>query len=457
MPASLIPGFRNELRSPCGGYLTDDERNELAEVKPGSAEYKAVLARSDSRIDSSYQIYSYNKFMMDIGQADKPSDMPKAPLIIVDEVQNVTGQGAFFSAIYTWIQAHPDATVVLMSGTPIFDSPKEIYGLAKLLRIGKGAADGKGVDTEEDLFITPENIKTLFSGKVSYYAGAPDFTFPSTEVKVKKCKMSALQRRWYISQVEAEMSQYGNIKLREITNDFYIKSRQRSNIVFPNGLTGQAGLDALTPALIRNSLSTYSCKFASLIKKLKRNQLSFVYTGFTGYGGIAALVKCLKEFGWKDFAEDGPGRHRYAIWSGDQSNKEKDLVRATFNSADNDDASQIQVVIGSPSIKEGVTLTRVRQVHVLESYWNLQRLEQVYGRAVRYCSHKTVPKAERSVIIYIYCSTTEDKISKSKPVTPTESIDLYMLDIAYKKRDDAEPYVNALIEIAVDRYIHYGK
>ncbi len=41
MPASLIPGFRNELRSKCANdnYLTDDERQELREVVPGGVEY----------------------------------------------------------------------------------------------------------------------------------------------------------------------------------------------------------------------------------------------------------------------------------------------------------------------------------------------------------------------------------------------------------------------------------
>ena len=47
MPASLIPGFRNELRSPCAGddYLTPAEREELKTLSPGSAEYKHLIAQ----------------------------------------------------------------------------------------------------------------------------------------------------------------------------------------------------------------------------------------------------------------------------------------------------------------------------------------------------------------------------------------------------------------------------
>ena len=43
---------------------------------------------------------------------------------------------------------------------------------------------------------------------------------------------------------------------------------------------------------------------------------------------------------------------------------------------------------------EGISLTGVRQVHIMEPYWNVSRLDQVIGRAVRYCSHKDVIKSK---------------------------------------------------------------
>lgn len=435
MPASLIPGFRNELRSGCADddFLTYDERAELADVKPGGIEYRSIIERSDARINKTFQIYSYNKFATDGKQL-------RAPIIIIDEVQNINNtSGVFYQSLIEWIEHHKHASVVCMSGTPLFDHPGEINGLARLLRV-----EGKANE------IIPADIPKLFKGKVSYYAGAPAYTFPTTYIKVKKCEMSQFQKKWYQSEVEAEMKSAG-IRLRSITNDFYIKSRQRSNIVYPLGLTSAAGMDALTPALIRSSLATYSTKFAALIKKLNSGKLSFVYTGFTGSGGIAALTKCLRALGWSDFFESGPGRRRFVVWSGDESAREKDLIRATFNSPTNDNASKIQIVIGSPSIKEGVSLMRVRQVHVLESYWNHSRLEQVFGRAVRYCSHKVLPKEDRDVTIYIYASVASEHIKKNP--TPLDSIDLYMLQIADEKRDMIAPYVNALIDVAVDKHL----
>jgi len=53
---------------------------------------------------------------------------------------------------------------------------------------------------------------------------------------------------------------------------------------------------------------------------------------------------------------------------------------------------------------EGISLRNVRQVHIMEPFWNLVRLEQVKGRAIRICSHMDLPVPERKVDIYTYIS-----------------------------------------------------
>ena len=264
--------------------------------------------------------------------------------------------------------------------------------------------------------------------------------------------MSPHQAKWYKSEVEAEMNKFGKIIHATAHNDFYIKSRQRSNIVYPRGLTGMTSINSLSNEKIKNSLGTYSCKYAAILKKLHRNELSFIYSSFTGVGGIAVLKKILKANGYKDFSEDGAGTKRFAVFSGEETIREKDVIRSTFNAPSNDDASQLQIIIGSPSIKEGVSLMRVRSVHICEMYWNHSRIAQILGRAVRYCSHKTLPRESREVNIYLYAAIA-GKVSKEP--TPTESIDLYMLAMADKKREAAEPYIQALTQCAFDRYIHY--
>lgn len=439
MPASLIPGFRAELRSPCGGdYLTAGERESLGRVSADSDEAAEIIHTADLRIDRDFNIMSYNKFA---DLATSSIGKVAAPILIVDEMQNInTPGGKYYAAVRKWTE-HYAGPIVLMSATPLFDNSEEIRGIATLMRLNPPPV------------MTPDDIRKMFAGRISYFEGAPSYTFPSVTVQVKKCKMSQHQARWYRAQVEAEMKKTGEVKIRDVAESFYIKSRQKSNVVYPKGVSGQAGLDLLTPALIRENLQTYSTKYAALVKKLLRGGLSFVYSSFTGAGGIAFLRKCLIANGFKDYFEDGPGRRRFVVWSGDQTMREKRIIRDVFNSAENDDASQIQIVIGSSAIKEGVSLMRVRTVHIMEAYWNYSMLDQVMGRAIRYCSHKALPAKDRTVLVIIYAAIAGDV---SKEPAPQESIDLYMLSVADRKRSEIAPYMEAIEDVAVDRLVHYG-
>ena len=61
---------------------------------------------------------------------------------------------------------------------------------------------------------------------------------------------------------------------------------------------------------------------------------------------------------------------------------------------------------------EGIDLKNVRQVHIIEPYWNPVRLSQVEGRAVRVGSHLELPESERQVDIYKYASTITEQQKK---------------------------------------------
>ena len=123
----------------------------------------------------------------------------------------------------------------------------------------------------------------------------------------------------------------------------------------------------------------------------------FVYSNFKEYGGLKPFIKVLEQAGFVDYIEAGEGRKRFAVWSGDEPNDWKDEIRSVFNQDKNHNGSKIKVLLGSPSIKEGVSLFNVKQVHIMEPYWNQSRLEQIIGRAFRYCSHKNLPEEKQLV------------------------------------------------------------
>jgi hypothetical protein len=64
---------------------------------------------------------------------------------------------------------------------------------------------------------------------------------------------------------------------------------------------------------------------------------------------------------------------------------------------------------------EGLSLKCVREVHIMEPYWNDVRLKQVKGRAIRIGSHLELPEADRNVSIYTYmsCFSNKAQIEKS--------------------------------------------
>jgi len=107
---------------------------------------------------------------------------------------------------------------------------------------------------------------------------------------------------------------------------------------------------------------------------------------------------------------------------------------------ENADGRNIKIMLGSPSIKEGVSLLRVQQVHILEPYWNMSRMLQIMGRAVRFCSHKDVSKGKRLVKIYLYLATYPGE----------KTIDQYIWSLAKRKNKLIEEFELALKESAFD-------
>jgi len=85
--------------------------------------------------------------------------------------------------------------------------------------------------------------------------------------------------------------------------------------------------------------------------------------------------------------------------------------------------SRVKVIVGSQIASEGLDLKCIREIHVLDPWYHLNRLEQVIGRGVRYCSHRQLPPEERNCLIHLYCLFLEDY----------ETSDLYSYRLAVQK------------------------
>ncbi len=54
----------------------------------------------------------------------------------------------------------------------------------------------------------------------------------------------------------------------------------------------------------------------------------------------------------------------------------------------------VKVVIGSQVASEGLDLKCIREMHVLDAWYHMNRIDQIVGRAIRYCSHSALRAIE---------------------------------------------------------------
>lgn len=90
------------------------------------------------------------------------------------------------------------------------------------------------------------------------------------------------------------------------------------------------------------------------------------------------------------------------------------IIKNVFNSFDNRDGKYIKFVLGSRVMNEGISLFNVREVHILDAYYNFGRIDQVIGRAIRYCSHYKVMSEKNiypEVNVYKYVISIKNKLT----------------------------------------------
>jgi hypothetical protein len=470
VPASLKNNFRNELRSLCAddNYLKDNERKEISKLNPTDERYKEIIEISNERIDKFYEIYSYNKF---VELANSGELNLKNSLLIVDEIQNMISEsGSFYNTLYKIITKSPkDLRIVLLSATPMFDKPNELALTINLLRPLKELPVGKEfnkkfikitkkADGEFSYNIkNTELFKKYLKGYVSYFRGANPLTFPRLIVKYVKCEMSEFQYSAYLRVLKNEDTNSENEKNKEdlidlnvsdLPNNFFIGTRVISNVVFPNRKITEGGFKSFTDKRIKEDLEKYSCKFFEIMNRINKcSGKVYVYSSFKEYGGLKSFIRVLDAFGYKDYTKNGLGKKRYAVWTGDENITVKEQTRSFYNMKNNLKGHKIKVLLISSSGKEGLSLTAVRQAHIIEPYWNQSRIDQVIGRGSRFCSHKDLEEQQRTLKVYIYLAVAHGYFKKKEVL---ETIDQHIYHMAYRKNKLIAQFEKLVKEVAID-------
>lgn len=276
---------------------------------------------------------------------------------------------------------------------------------------------------------------------------------------------------------------------------------ERSSLTFsPKELTGGEGLkrimnfdDTKTPAFKGNfeykkdmehifepkNIGKYSTKIKTICEYIYNSSTKKVSDGiiliYSSYidGGIIPMALALEEMGFTRYGKNAkplfkqPPRGvvdvrtmkepsskrdfkpaRYAMITGDHRvSPDNDFEVKGITDDNNVDGESIKVVLITQAGSEGIDFKRIRQVHILDPWYNMNRLEQIVGRAVRNFSHKDLPFEKRNVEIFMHGTILKN--------AKEEALDLYLYRMAEIKAIKIGKITRLLKEVSVDCLIHY--
>jgi hypothetical protein len=207
-----------------------------------------------------------------------------------------------------------------------------------------------------------------------------------------------------------------------------------------------------SPAKIGN----YSAKLKTISDCISNSEGIIVIFSQYIESGVIPVALMLEEMGFSRKANNSTAnlfktppaqsnRAFYTLITGTPSLSPNNPVDVTaLNQPENIDGNIVKVAIISMAGAEGIDFKNVRQVHILDAWYNLSRLEQIIGRGVRFRSHCNLPFEKRNVQIYIHGSKLHPELGDFEPV------DLYMYRKAEMKSIQIGKVTRLLKETAVD-------
>ena len=382
-------------------------------------------------------------------------------LLIIDEIQNlVSSIGTKYRKLLYALRfyANKRFKVITLTGTPIYDKPYEFGLLMNLLRPRLVFPDGheafsKIFINDAGNFTNKELFKKMCSGYISYFKGGNPEAYPYKKTTVMHHTMNPYQYSMYkdalIDEVDDDRKNQSKERNEVFTVSFesteskndkastgiFNNSNLISNIALPEPkissdivkhLTRDSTLQASVTELrhilkaqeatdrhlpeekqiekMLSLVSNFSEKFSKVAELILNCEGPvFVYSNYVYYG-VESMSIVMNALGFDEFPKTGR-RGSYFVWKGQAKEELIPKAKELFNSYENRDGSRLKIMFGTQTVMEGVDFKNVRQVHILDPWWNDSRMQQVIARAIRLCSHKDLPANKRVVDVFIHLST----------------------------------------------------
>jgi hypothetical protein len=422
---------------------------------------------SDKLINEFYEFSAYETFgnliNKKVGATDAEIDREwihanfDNRLVIIDEAHRIkesttdstTVKGST-RGIENLVKIADGLVLVLMTATPMYDVYEEIIFFMNLFLWNDKRQGPKESIKPTDLFNPDGTLKAGAPGQrfrdwcqeyVSYVKGENPFTFPFRLPPPRIVNTAGITQAF----VGGPIPEVDRIKYLTLT-DSVVQDIQK------DVLTGIERTDteekkrallestvAVLPAnktfretfsldndqyaytgdafLKPDTLPNHSAKFVTIIKAILDSQgVAFVYSNFATMGS-RLFAMALEEHGFvpafgktllKKPAYEGASKGKYILITGEASDAEISRMLDAVKKPSNKDGTQVRVIISSPVAAEGIDFRFVRQIHVIDPWWNMSRIEQVIGRGLRTCSHQLLPFEKQNCTVYMHVVRTGD-------------------------------------------------
>ena len=381
-------------------------------------------------------------------------------------------QSLVYNQIWRLLHLVEKSKVLLLTATPMIDRAEEIQSLLNLIL---------GSDKQLEGELCYKVLETAIRGRVSYLRSNEEMAtvsnagelLPGCSVKIVLSFMKDFQ-----------LSSYEKIETRNTDDHVYRNSVYCSLMTLCDGSYGAIAFEKnikkihsrketykyvfipeIKRTINRTTLASYSCKYAKMIEIIESedNSLVFVFCEEVKGSGVIMMGCVFEALGYKFYSgekiDDNMTKDlRYTFYTGDLSicpNFEERL--AGFKSERNKYGEYVKVLIGSKVSGEGVSLSNVRQVHIITPHWNISTIVQAIGRAIRRDSHNMLNKSERNITIYRHAALACSQKMDKDIYDPKISIDMYKYKISEKKAESIKMVEKKLKEYSIDFYLNVDK
>ena len=488
---------KNEFKCTSNEYNTI--YNDFIKNNP-TLDAKQIKNFSEGIIDEYYEIYGYTEFtnkydklikINDIYNEEKINNYFSNCVFIIDEIHNLRDEDSdkktkeennedakksriiienIISNLYNPIK------LILLSATPMYDKYEELEFIINLLLLNdkKDVLDKSLINN----YVNTQNIDSYnillekTRGYISYIKGNDPYIFPLILYPTNNSKLlyETPDKPLYNDRINAVIC-----PMNSYQKTAYLKAQKNdtktnySNIVFPKNKTF---LDLFTKNknntftfkdeelcnTLLSNIENYSIKVYNLLENINNSTGKiFIYTpniqgknagtDFLGiileyYGYFRKVISKNKLVNSNVLTnKNNVNVKGYYIITNGQT-KEEDFVsyKNYYNHQNNINGQEIKIIIGTTNMIEGVSLKNVRQIHIMNPWYNMSRNEQIVGRGVRQCSHIQLPLNKRNITIFNYVATTQIyKSDKNQYIIPYYNnkqdldIDLRTLQLATEK------------------------